>query len=83
MFGFTLLSKRRHKINIYVRAAVPELGVWFRHFRPVDDIRYFGDFITNASSWEPITMTPTITPLRDPQSASYKLIEPWLNGAVQ
>lgn len=66
----------------YVRAAVPELGVWFRHFRPVDDIRYFGDFITNASTWEPITMTATITPLRDPQSESYKLIQRWLNGAV-
>ena len=67
----------------YIRAAVPELGVWFRHFRTVDDIRYFGDFITNARIWEPITMTATITPLRDTQTESYKLIERWLNDASQ
>lgn len=65
----------------YIRAAVPELGVWFRHFRAVDDIRYFGDFRTNACSWEPIQMTATITPLRDTQSESYKLIDRWLNDA--
>jgi hypothetical protein len=63
----------------YIRAAVPELGVWFRHFRAVDNVMYFGDYITNASSWEPITMTATITPLRDTQSESYKLIASWLN----
>jgi hypothetical protein len=32
----------------YVRSAVPELGVWFRHFRSVDDVRYFEDFVMNA-----------------------------------
>lgn len=67
----------------YIRAAVPELGVWFRHFRTVDDIQYYGDFKTNARSWEPIIMTATITPLRDMQSESYKLIERWLSCATQ
>lgn len=67
----------------YVRSAVPELGVWFRHFRAVDDIRYFGDFITNARAWEPLIMTATITPLRDEQSESYQLIERWLGAAAR
>lgn len=63
----------------YIRTRVPELGVWFRHFRTVDDVRYYGDFNTNARSWESIVMTATITPLRDSQSASFRLIETWLS----
>lgn len=66
----------------YVRAAVPELGVWFRHFRAVEDVRYFGDFITNARTWPQITMTATITPLRNTDTESHQLIEHWLNGVV-
>lgn len=61
----------------FVREPVPELGVWFRHFRKVKDIRYHADFITNARSWESITMTDTISPLRDRDSKSYQLIESW------
>jgi len=64
----------------YIRSAAPEIGVWFRHFRQVDDVRYYGDFVTNAREWESITMTATITPLRDPMSASYRLIEQWLTA---
>lgn len=41
----------------YIRVAAPEIGVWFRHFRAVDDIRYYGDLVTNARTWEPITTT--------------------------
>jgi len=67
----------------YLRAAVPELGVWFRHFRTVDDVRYYGDFNTNARNWKPLTMTATITPLRDKQSESYQLIEAWLRTGAQ
>jgi hypothetical protein len=63
----------------YIRSTAPEIGVWFRHFRKVDDIRYYGDLVTNVRSWEAITMTATITPLRDPRSASYQLIEHWLD----
>jgi hypothetical protein len=62
----------------YIRSAAPEIGVWFRHFRAVDDVRYYGDLVTNARTWEPIVMTATITPLRDRTSASYQLIERWL-----
>ena len=65
----------------YIRAIAPEIGVWFRHFRKIDDVRYYGDFMTNARNWEPITMTATITPLREPGSSSYQLIKQWL-GAV-
>jgi hypothetical protein len=59
----------------------PEIGVWFRHFRAVDDVRYFADFKTNAKEWSQITMTDTISPLRDPNSLSYRLIQEWLARA--
>jgi hypothetical protein len=64
----------------YVRAPVPELGVWFRHFRSVDNVKYYGDFKTNAKNWKPLTMTATITPLRDIASESFVLIEEWLQA---
>lgn len=65
----------------YIRSTAPEIGVWFRHFRRVEDVRYYGDFLTNMRNWEPITMTATITPLRERGSASYQLIERWLTGS--
>lgn len=64
----------------YIRDTVPEIGVWFRHFRRVDDVRYYGDFITDAHAWERLTMTATITPLQNTNSSSYQLIERWLQG---
>lgn len=62
----------------YVRTPVNKIGVWFRHFREVDEIRYYGDLVTNASNWERLVMTDTISILRDPTKASYRLIEQWL-----
>lgn len=61
----------------YIRSKAPELGVWFRHFRKVKNVRYYGDFVTNANSWQSITMTDTISPLRKADSLSYQLIEEW------
>lgn len=61
----------------YIRRPEPELGVWFRHFRRVTNVRYYADRVTNAASWQRIVMTDTIAPLRDPLSASYLLIESW------
>lgn len=61
----------------YIRRPEPELGVWFRHFRRVRGVRYYADRVTNAGSWQQLTMTDTISPLRDPNSASYRLIESW------
>ena len=62
----------------YIKFKAPEIGVWFRHFRKIDDVKYYGDFVTDARKWEYISMTATITPLRDPTSKSYQLIEKWL-----
>ena len=28
----------------YIRTPVPEIGVWFRHFRRVKGVRYYGDY---------------------------------------
>ena len=61
----------------YIRQPEPEIGVWFRHFRRVGDIRHYADRVTNAATWQQLTMTDTISPLRDPNSASYKLIAAW------
>jgi hypothetical protein len=63
----------------YIREHVPEIGVWFRHFRRVTDVRYYGDFETDARSWERIPMTGTIGALVKPESASWRLIERWLS----
>lgn len=61
-----------------IRSIAPEIGVWFRHFREVDEIRYYGDLVTNAHDWEAIPMPATINALRDRGAASYQLIEKWL-----
>jgi hypothetical protein len=62
----------------YIRIPVPEIGVWFRHFRKIDAVHYFSDYKTNVSQWKPLTMMGTLTPLRDPESGSKKLIDEWL-----
>lgn len=61
----------------YILQPVPEIGVWFRHFRKIREVHYYADFVTNAHKWEKLTMTDAIAPLRDPQSISYRLIEDW------
>ncbi len=65
----------------YIRCRAREIGVWFRHFRRVEDVRYYGDLVTNAYNWESLTMTDTISPLRNPSSKSYQLIEAWAHSA--
>jgi len=54
------------------------LGVWFRHFREVDNIFYYADYITNPHKWQKLTMTDTISPLIDQNSLSFQLIQEWL-----
>jgi len=66
----------------YIREPEPRIGVWFRHFRPVREVRYYGDFKTNAHNWERIAMIDAISPLRDESSRSYRLIEEWLASAA-
>lgn len=61
----------------YIKQKAPELGVWFRHFRKVKDVKYYADYMTDAHSWQRLTMTDTISPLIARQSASYQLIKEW------
>jgi hypothetical protein len=63
----------------YVRSVAPEIGVWFRHFRKVDDVHYYADLKTDVRKWEQLKMTDTISILRDTESRSYELIEDWLS----
>jgi hypothetical protein len=65
----------------YIRAQAPELGVWFRHFRRVSGVHYYADLVTNAVQWERLVMTDTISPLRDVNSSSYRLIKRWRSEA--
>lgn len=67
----------------YIRNVAPELGVWFRHFRKVRDVRYFADYRTDARNWTQITMTDTICPLRRDDSISSQLIEEWLAATLE
>jgi hypothetical protein len=64
----------------YIKNTVPEIGVWFRHFRKVTDVRYYIDFNKNANSWEKLTMTATLTPLRRLDTESKLLIDKWVNA---
>jgi hypothetical protein len=64
----------------YIRERAPAIGVWFRHFRKIEDVRYYADFVTDARSWEPLTMAATITPLHDRGSGSFQLIDRWLRA---
>lgn len=61
----------------YIRTPVPEIGVWFRHFRAVNDVKYYSDWITNALDWQRLIMTDAISILKDPNSKSYQLIADW------
>jgi hypothetical protein len=64
----------------YIRNIAPELGVWFRHFRRVIDVRYFADYRTDARNWPQTTMTDTVCPLRGDNTVSSLLIEEWLQA---
>jgi hypothetical protein len=61
----------------YIRQPVEELGVWFRHFRAIRDVRYYADWITDARAWQSIKMADAISPLVDPSSESRRLIDGW------
>lgn len=58
----------------YIKNVEPKLGVWFNHFRRVNEIRFFADYRTNAQTWEPIKMTDTISPLRNDRTLSLALL---------
>lgn len=62
----------------YIRTPAREIGVWFRHFRRVDDISYYADVITDLRSWDQLRMTDTISILTDPNSKSRQLINDWM-----
>ena len=60
----------------YIRKVLPELGVWFNHFRTIDkdNIIYYSDVFTNVREQEPIIMTTTISSL-SADTKSYQLIK--------
>jgi hypothetical protein len=64
---------------LYVTNRVPEIGVWFRHFRRVERVWYYSDHVTNPKQWKKLVMTDTISILNDPESKSYRLIADWVS----
>jgi len=62
----------------YIRNPEQEIGVWFRHFRRVEIIGFYSDFVTNPKKWERCVMTNTISPLKNKTGKLYTLIDKWL-----
>jgi hypothetical protein len=62
----------------YIKTPVPQIGVWFRHFRQVDRVHYYSDLRTNPKAWDKSVMTATITPLRNDETQSQKLVSEWI-----
>ena len=65
----------------YVRRVVPELGIWFNHFRRVRDVRYYADRVLNPREWQELAFAATIQILSDPALPTYQLIESWSQEA--
>jgi hypothetical protein len=61
----------------YIREPATELGVWFRHFRPVESLSYYADVVTDLRTWEQLRMTDTISILVQADSKSRQLIDSW------
>lgn len=61
----------------YITRTEPKIGVWFRHFRRVKNVSYYADQVTDAHRWPRLTMTDTISILKEKTSESYKLIRSW------
>lgn len=64
----------------YIRSPFQELGVWFRHFRRVEVLSYYADFVTNPAKWEQTKMKDTISVLYTPTSKSFMLIQRWMSA---
>ena len=93
-FSFATKMARRDKVLVIVHnfpfalatvdsdynytSAPDGLGVWFRHFRRVCDVKYFADHELNANSWpRGLGFAGTIQILTDPTAPTYQLIENW------
>ena len=66
----------------YIRRPQEELGVWFRHLRKIRVLGCYADLVTNPSNWERVTMTDTISILKDKAGISYQLIERWRGASA-
>ena len=64
----------------YIRRPEEEIGVWFRHFRKIEIVGYYADFVKNPANWEKNTMTDTISVLNTKTGISFTLIEKWLKS---
>jgi hypothetical protein len=76
-YPFALL-KVKSKYH-YITSSIPEIGIWPKHFRRVELLQYYHDYIKDPRKWKKNTMTETLTPLRDRSKSTYLLINEWLN----
>ena len=54
------------------------IGLWFRHFRSIDVLDYYRDYIPNPQNWEMIITTNAISPMRSKDTAESQLVTQWL-----
>lgn len=64
----------------YIAQRDPRLGIWFRHFRGVDEVRYYADWKKDARKWPKLIMTDAISTLREESTQSAQLIRQWLRA---
>jgi len=64
----------------YIARPEPELGIWFRHFRRVENVRYYADHHTNVQRWEQLKMVDAFSFLK-PDGRSYELMKAWERSA--
>lgn len=60
----------------YIARREIELGIWFRHFRRIKDVRYYADHKTNVRAWDQLRMVDAFSSLK-PTSQSYQLMKEW------
>jgi hypothetical protein len=68
-----------HGEHNYILHPSKEIG-WSRHSRAVRDVSYYFEWQANPTAWVKTTMTDAISPLRDPSSISYRLIDKWVRA---
>jgi hypothetical protein len=53
-----------------------ELGIWFRHFRRVKNVRYYADYRTNVRTWDRVIMPDTLSILGR-KTQTYRIMKQW------
>jgi hypothetical protein len=64
----------------YVREIPQEPKIWFHHCRRVEDVRYYGDLVTDAHAWQRLPTPQTLARVSDEDGPVFQLIRRWLGA---